>query len=208
MNKLFLVLGLTFSYLGVALAQTSLIGDAEEKVIDIPKNGVRTKAIVVDGDTMAVGYLHEVLIVDDRVFKSKEEQNKHRRLIRNVKKVYPYARLAGEKLKQYEAMLAGIQTDAEKKRIMKRIEADLKSEYKDELENLTVDQGKILLKLIDRETGDTSYELVKELRGSLSAFFWQSLARLFGSDLKAEYDAEGNDKKIEEIVLLIQKGKI
>lgn len=207
MNK-FLVFLLVVVSVKMGYSQNSLIGDEEMKAITIPVNGIRTQAMIVDGDTIPVTNLRAVYVIEDRTFKSRAEENKHKRLIRDVKKAYPYARLAGEKLKQYESMLAGVSTETEKKRIMKRIEGDLKKEYGRELENLTVNQGKILLKLIDRETGDTSYELVKELRGSVSAFFWQSLARIFGSDLKMQYDAEGDDKKVEEIVLLIQKGQI
>ena len=84
----------------------------------------------------------------------------------------------------------------------------LQSEFEGELKKLTIKQGIILVKLIDRETGNTSYELVKQLRGSFSAFLWQSLARLFGSNLKLEYDPYGEDKLIEEIVVMIEQGVI
>ncbi|MFK5968672.1 MAG: DUF4294 domain-containing protein, partial [Candidatus Marithrix sp.] len=87
-------------------------------------------------------------------------------------------------------------------------EKELKKEFEDELKNLTMTQGKLLIKLVDRETGKTTYELVKQLRGSLSAFFWQSLAKLFGSNLKTEYDAAGEDKLIEDILIRIDNGQI
>lgn len=77
-----------------------------------------------------------------------------------------------------------------------------------ELKKLTITQGRILLKLIDRETGDTSYELLKELRGSISAVFWQTIARIFGSDLKSQYDPKGDDFLIERVVKLIETGQI
>ena len=89
---------------------------------------------------------------------------------------------------------------------MKQVEKELLDEYEDDLKKLTITQGRILIKLVDRETGATSYELVKELRGSFSAFFWQAFARIFGSTLKAEYDPYGEDRLIEEIVLLIDNG--
>ena len=76
------------------------------------------------------------------------------------------------------------------------------------MKKLTVNQGRILLKLIDRETGNTSYELVKELRGTISAVFWQTIARLFGSDLRAQYDPKGEDKLIERVVRMIETGQI
>jgi hypothetical protein len=76
------------------------------------------------------------------------------------------------------------------------------------LRKLTFTQGRILIKLIDRETGHTTYEIVKELKGSLSAFFWQSVARIFGSNLKMEYDAKGDDRMIEDIVIRIENGML
>ena len=81
-------------------------------------------------------------------------------------------------------------------------------EYEEELKNLTITQGRILIKLIDRETSKTSYEVVKELRGSFQAAFWQAIARIFGSNLKTEFDPEGEDKMLNEIMIMIEKGQI
>jgi hypothetical protein len=88
------------------------------------------------------------------------------------------------------------------------VENELMEEFSDELKSLTITQGRLLIKLIDRETGNTSYELLRELRGSFSAFFWQTVARLFGSNLKTTFDAEGEDKLIDQIVVLIENGQI
>ena len=85
---------------------------------------------------------------------------------------------------------------------------ELKSDFERDLKQLTITQGRILIKLIDRETGNTSYALVKELRGSLQAFFWQGLARLFGTNLKTEFDAAGEDAAIESIVQQIERGQL
>jgi hypothetical protein len=81
-------------------------------------------------------------------------------------------------------------------------------QYSDELKGLTVNQGKILIKLIDRETGNSSYEMVKELKGSFSAFMWQTVARLFGDNLKSTYDPDEEDRDIENIIGLIETGAI
>jgi hypothetical protein len=206
-SKLIPVFLLTIPVLGYG--QSELIGDEKaSSPIVLPKNGVRMPAVVEGQDTFALQYLHSVYVYADRKFKSNAEQRRYNKLVRDVKIAYPYARMAGEKLHQYEAVLKTVKTESERHRIMKQVESELKSQYGDELSNLTVTQGRILLKLIDRETGDTSYELVKELRGSFSAFFWQSLAKLFGSDLKAQYDIEGDDRKIEDIILAIQQGKL
>jgi hypothetical protein len=98
--------------------------------------------------------------------------------------------------------------ERQKKRFIKETERELKDQFEQELKKLTMTQGRILIKLIDRETGSSSYSLVKELRGSLQAFFWQGLARLFGSNLKTEYDAEGQDQMIEQIVRQIETGQL
>jgi hypothetical protein len=166
------------------------------------------RAVVIDGDTLWVAELDEVYIFPTKKFKNRRERRRYTRLIYNVKKAYPWAKLAGEKLADVEIHLATLETEKEQKDYMKQIEDELLSDYKDDLKKLTITQGRILIKLVYRETGDTSYELVEELRGKLSAFFWQALARLFGSNLKSEYDPQGEDRLIEEIVLLIENGQL
>lgn len=159
----------------------------------------------VDGsDTMLIKELDPVVIFAWK----KPPNSRKRKLIYNLKKVYPYARLASLKLWEYETRLQEAETDRERRRLMKQAEEELEEEFGPELKKLNFTQGRLLLKLIDRETGDTSYELVEELRGKFTAFFWQSLARIFGYDLKAPYDPDGKDKEIEEIVRLIEEGKI
>jgi len=164
-------------------------------------------ARIIDGDTIPVMTLPEVEI---RYYLSlsHKEARKMTKLIRNVKKVYPYAKLAGIKLEEYEDILLAAQDDKERKRIMKQAEDELKEQYGDDLKDMTFSQGKILIKLVERETGSTSYELVEELRGRFTAFFYQTFAKLFGYDLKVHYDPEGEDKEIENIVRLIESGQL
>jgi len=165
--------------------------------------------IIVNGhDTIPYVELSGIEIFEFRVFKTRHQAQQNARLVRNVKKVYPYAKLAGEKLREYEIILSKVETESEKKRIMKALEQEIKDKYGKELEKLTISQGKILIKLIDRETGNTSFELVKDLRGSFLAFFYQSFARIFGYDLKTKYDPEGEDLNIEIIVRMIENGVI
>jgi len=166
------------------------------------------RAIVIDGDTLWVADLDEVYIFPTKKFKNRRERRRYTRLIYNVKKAYPWAKMAGEKLAEVEIELMSLKTEKEQKDYMKLVEKELLKDYKEDLKKLTVTQGRILIKLVDRETGDTSYELVRELRGKISAVFWQALARLFGSNLKSEYDAEGEDRLIEEIVVLIENGQL
>ncbi len=164
--------------------------------------------VIIDGDTLLLSSIDEVYIFPMRKFKSEKDLRRYRRLIRNVKKAYPYAKLAKKKLDEIEANLLKLKTEKARKEYIKQVEKEIIDEYEDELKKLTITQGRILIKLIDRETGDTSYQLVKELRGSFSAFFWQALARLFGSNLKSEFDAQGEDKLINEIVILIENGQL
>ncbi len=162
-------------------------------------------ATVVDGDTIPVVPLREVRVFSWRIMDAREER-RMTRLMKNVRIAYPYARLAGIKLREYEDILASTPDKKDRKEIMKQVEAEIEAEYGDELRGLTISQGKILLKLIDRETGDTSYELVTEFRGEFRAVFYQAFARLFGYNLKVNYDPEGEDQDIETIVRLIENG--
>ncbi|HKK10421.1 MAG TPA: DUF4294 domain-containing protein [Bacteroidales bacterium] len=161
-------------------------------------------AKVENGDTLIMQNLKPVLIYGWQA----RPDRKTRRLIRNVKKAYPYARLASIKLHAYNEKLKAANTDRERRRLMRKAEKELKEQYGDDLKKLTFTQGHILLKLIDRETGETSYELVEELRGKFTAFFWQSFARIFGFNMKRDYDPDGEDKRIEQIVLLIENGQL
>ena len=163
---------------------------------------------VVDGDTMPQITLRQVLIMPPKEYKSERERRRFTRLARKVKKVLPYAQAANQMLRQIEDSLQYIPERRDQKKYIKLLEKKLKARYGEELKNLTISEGRILIKLIDRETGNTSYELVKELRGSFSAFMWQSLARLFGENLKVQYDAKGRDKDIEEILLRIEAGQL
>lgn len=167
-----------------------------------------SRAKIVDGDTLAIFYLPEINVVADRIFKNKREEKRYDKLRRNVKKVYPYALIAEARLKEYNIKLAQLKTESERKEYMKEAEKELMKEFEKDLRNLTFSQGKLLIKLIDRQTDKTSYQLVKQYRGGFSAFMWQSMARLFGANLKTEYDADGDDKKIEEIIHLIEIGEL
>jgi hypothetical protein len=162
---------------------------------------------VVDGDTIPLVPLKEVYIVSWRLLEGKEAR-KMTKLMKNVKIVYPYAHLAGIKLQEYEEILLQAPDDRTRKQIMKQAEVEIEAEYGGELRDLTISQGKILIKLIDRETGSSSYELVQDLRGEFRAVFYQTFARIFGYNLKVKYDPEGEDRDIELIVRMIENGQL
>ena len=136
----------------------------------------------------------EVKIMDVRIFKTQADRDAYRRLRYNIYKVLPYAKYASQKYEQLQRSLATTTDKRRQKRMVDTCENDIKSLFKKEIENLTISQGEILIKLIDRQTGSTSYDMVKDLKGGLKAFMFQSLARLFGHNLKETYDpAEERD---------------
>jgi hypothetical protein len=168
------------------------------------------RAKIVDGDTIPEVLLKELKVYALRIPKTRKEQKKLTKLIRNIKIVYPYARLAGIKLREYEQVLMDAPDEKTRKKLMKQAEKEINEEYGGELRDLTFSQGKILIKLIDRETGECSYELLQELRGNFTAFWYQAFARIWGYNLKVEYDPEHNkeDQRIEVIVRMIERGQI
>jgi hypothetical protein len=166
------------------------------------------RGILVDGDTIWVADLDEVYIYPQKHFQNSREHRKYTRLILNVKKAYPWAKLAGKTMEDVNNHLATLQTEKEQDEYLKQVEKELLDNYTEDLQKLTVTQGKILIKLVYRETGETSYKIVEFYRGKFSAFFWQALARLFGSNLKLSYDPYGEDREIEEIVVQIENGQL
>jgi hypothetical protein len=140
------------------------------------------------------------------VFKRPADLRKYQKLIYNLKKVYPIAKQAQFLLAQTEANLDKLPNDKARRKYMKEFEDELKRVYTPVLKNMTFSQGKLLIKLIDRQTEKTSYALVKELRGSFTAFFWQGVARIFGANLKDTYDKKGEDQVIEQLILYYEAG--
>jgi hypothetical protein len=174
----------------------------------MPDGRIKLLGTIIDGDTIPTVYLVGVEIVAPLSPEAAARQQAYLKLRRDVLRAYPYAKLASMKLKYINDQVATMTNERQKKRFIKETERELKEQFEQDLKHLTVTQGRILIKLIDRETGNTSYALVKELRGTLQAFFWQGLARLFGENLKSEYDAAGEDQMIEQIVRQIENGTL
>lgn len=163
--------------------------------------------IIEEEDTIYVVNLHLVTVEAEGPDYLKNLQAYYR-LRFNVIKVYPYARLAAVKLNEMNSNMAAMKTDREKRKYRKTVEEQVRKDFEDQLKKLSVNQGKVLIKLIDRETGHSSYELIKDLKGSMNAFFAQGMAKLFGHNLKSKYDPTGDDKTIESIVQQIERGEI
>ena len=170
--------------------------------------GIPVTALVQNGDTVYTTTLDEAVIQPKKRAAATRDLRQYRRLIYNVKKVYPYAKLAGEKFGEVTSHMQTLKPGKEQREYIKQVEEDILKQYEEDLKNLTITQGRILIKLVDRETNKTSYEVVKELRGSFQAAFWQAIARIFGSNLKTEFDAEGEDKMLNEIMIMIENGQL
>lgn len=163
------------------------------------KDTIRVAITNVNDELIPWVGLPEIVIVDTRIFKSPLEKAKFNRLRYNVLKVMPYAMFARQRYGILQTDLAHAKNKKEQRMLVKAFEGEIKTMFNREIKNLTITQGGILIKLIDRETGNSSYDLVKEMKGGFTAFFYQSIARIFGNNLKNQYDPQ-EDRDIEAII--------
>jgi len=161
-----------------------------------------------DGISMPEVDIKEVTVVARPRRARRNEYRKYERLIYNIKRVYPYALMVRLRLTQVNEDLKNITNEKERKNYIKKVEKDVFGEYEDDMRNMTITQGRLMIKLIDRETQNTSYTLIKEYRGWFTAAFWQGIARIFGTNLKDEFDAYGEDALIELIIREIEAGRL
>lgn len=177
--------------------------------MNIPfQNNIMLTAFPYHGETLPTLTLKEFPVIAVRTFKSEKDKLAYFKLKRDVRKAYPYAVLASIKLKEYDAILVNV---PENKRapFLKKTEKELKEQFEADLKNLTMNQGRILIRLINRETGMTTYKVIKDYRGGFSAFMWQSLGLLWGNNLKWTYDpSKGEDMLIEGIIQEIQDKEV
>lgn len=160
---------------------------------------IRVAVTEVDGELIPWIVNPVVKIVDSRIFASDADRDNFRRLRYNVLKVYPYARFAGQRYAKLQRDLALTGDKKQQKVLIGKCEDEIKTLFDKEVKNLTITQGEVLIKLIDRETGQTSYTMVKELKGGFKAFMFQSVASIFGHNLKETYDRE-EQRDIEAIL--------
>lgn len=161
-----------------------------------------------EGETLPEIEIKEVNINGHRSFAEKFQVWRYERLVNNVKRVYPYSLIVKVKLIEVNEELASLPNDRERRKYINEFEKQVFKEYEDDIRDMTITQGRILIKLIDRETQNTSYELIREYRGKISAVFWQGIARIFGTNLKEKYDPVEEDALIERIVLEIEAGRL
>jgi hypothetical protein len=167
----------------------------------VTRNGITLPEVDIKEVTI-IGYPHGSTQMSTLQFR------KYDRLVYNLKRVYPYSLIVREKLGEVNKELSELSDDRERRRYIKDVEKEVFGKYEDDIKQLTITQGHLLLKLIDRETQNTSYELIKQYRGGLSAAFWQGIARIFGTNLKEEFDPYGNDIVIEFIIQEIEAGRL
>lgn len=190
----------------LSFSLVSLSGISQVK--DLPPYQFNNQKLIIISDSIMHVELPEILIFPQQKDWSRKTLRQYTALEMKVLKVYPIAKVAALKLKEYNNVYLSFKSERERKDYVKKIEKELFAEFETQIRTMSISQGRILIKLIDRETGQSSYEIIKEFKGGFSAFFWQSVARLFGNNLKSVYDAANEDRMIEYIVWQIDMGMI
>ncbi len=165
-------------------------------------------AMIYEGDTVPIYALRPVHIFAPLKFRSNKERQEYSKLVRDVKKTYPYARMIASSIIETYEYMGTFSTEKEKQKYLEDVQKYMMAEYKPQMKKMTKSQGRILIKLIDRECNTASYNIVKALVGSFKAGIYNAFASLFGNSLKAEYDPHGKDAAIEAIVLQIEDGTV
>lgn len=178
---------------------------AQEKA---KESGYLVPMCVYNGDTIPCVQLPSVYVFKPLKFKNDKEQMEYYKLVRNVKKVYPISREINRTIIETYEYLQTLPNDKVRQRHIKRVEKGLKEQYTPQMKKLSFAQGKLLIKLVDRQSNQTSFELVKAFMGPFKAGFYQTFASLFGASLKKEYDPGGEDQLIERVVTLVENGQL
>ncbi len=198
LSKIMKIIGFFLLFCGMNL---EVLAQAKPPIQSIlgKNDTIKTYATLYSEHMIPWYVLHEVKIWDSRIFKSQADRDNYRRLKYNVLKVLPYARFAGARYRQLQRDLALTADKQKQKKLVDACESQIKDLFNREIKEMTISQGEVLIKLIDRETGNTSYAMVKDLKGGFNAFILQSAARIFGHDLKETYDPD-QQKDIEAIL--------
>lgn len=162
------------------------------------------------GDTCRYTFIRDLNVFPPLKFKNKKQEEFYWRTVRDVRKTLPYAKLAFSALCETYEYIQTIPDKKERERHLKRLEEDIFEQYKPVVKHMTKNQGKVLLKLINRETDQSSFNIVKAFLGSFRAGFWQTFGRFFGMNMKAGFHPEKNkeDAMIERIATLIEQGAL
>ena len=169
---------------------------------------VKVGKVLHEGDSIQYMEMNNVYVYPQLTFKNKRQAESYMRLVKNVKKVLPIAKEARQMLIETTEVLDMLPDEKAKNAHIKRVEEDIFRTYKPKMKKLTYSQGKLLIKLIDRECHSSSYDMIKAFMGPLRAGFWQVFAWGFGASLKKEYDPTGTDRLTERVVLMVEAGQI
>lgn len=205
LNPYFCMVKMRLNIVLLTLFAFSLCCVAQEKT---NIGGYLVPMCVYEGDTIPCGQIPTVYIFKPLKFKNKREQMEYYKLVRNVKKVYPIALEINKTIIETYEYLQTLPNEKARQRHIKRVEKGLKEQYTPRMKKLSFAQGKLLIKLVDRQSNQTSFELVKAFMGPFKAGFYQTFAALFGASLKKEYDPEGEDRLTERVVLLVENGQL
>lgn len=179
---------------------------AQEQTTTI--NGYLVSACIYEGDTIASLRMPTLYCFKPLKFKNKRQQQQYARMVRNVKKTLPIAKEVNRAIIETYEFLQTLPNEKAREKHLQAVEKSVKEQYTPRMKKLTFSQGKLLIKLINRETDSSSYELVKAFLGPFKAGFYQAFAAIFGASLKKEYHPEGEDAMVEQIVLLVESGQI
>ena len=197
--KRILFLAFFFSFIAVHL-------NAQEQTTTI--NGYLVPACIYEGDTIASLHMPTLYCFKPLIFKNKKQQQEYNRLVRSVKKTLPIAKEVNRAIIETYEFIQTLPDEKTRQKHLQAVEKSVKEQYTPRMKKLTLSQGKLLIKLINRETDSSSYELVKAFLGPFKAGFYQAFAAIFGASLKKEYHPEEEDAMIEQIVLLVESGQI
>lgn len=161
----------------------------------------RQEWVIENGDSIPL-----VHILPIRKYARKPDMRRYQRLIRHVKKCYPLAKQARLEMEKMERQLLAVKDKKEQEKLAKQLQKQLIKQYTPIILKMTFSEGKVLLKLIDRETEHTAYQIIKDFRGGFVAGFWQMFAKMFGNNLKLDYQPEKRDKLLEQIVTYYEMG--
>jgi hypothetical protein len=202
MRNIFLIL--------IVLVLTAMGTDAYAQKFRLPKYYQMFLNIdsLIDNTPEVVYFYPEVTVYPQAERKTRRDRRRYDKLVRNFVKVYPYAIEISEVYRNIDDSLFMFPTDEYRKKYLNVREKQIMKFYRPQLKRFTLSQGVLLVKLMDRESGTTAYQIVDELRGSVTAVFWQTFALMFGNSLKTEYDSKGDDKEIEYLVKRYNDGTL
>ena len=163
---------------------------------------------VNQNDTFYLARMQDVWVYPKMVFKNKKQERFYWKTVRDVKKTLPFAKELAKEMQVADHQLALLPDEKARRKWWKQHEKYLFQKYESDFRRMTASQGQMLMKLMDRESDRTSYDIIKHYRGKASANFWQFVAKLFKNDLKEEYDADDKDRIVERVINLVEAGML